>query len=79
MTTAFSDSVAPQREYDGVVQTGVAAGRRPDTCPRCAASMARGEAAHVFSRPRGWRLFERVRVCAGYFNEWATSRRRVSQ
>ena len=38
--------------------------------------LAKGEAAHVFSRPRGWRLFERVRVCV---NEWAASRRRVSQ
>ena len=41
--------------------------------------LTRGEAAHVFSRPRGWRLFERVRVCVVCVNEWATSRRRVSQ
>ena len=44
--------------------------RRPDTCASCAAAMAKGEAAHVFSRPRGWRMLERVRVCLTCVRLW---------
>ena len=48
--------------------------RRPDTCASCTAPMAKGDAAHVFSRPRRLWVAERVRVCVACVSEWATSR-----